>query len=128
MIPEQVIATVEPAALVDEARKRLAENWRLVQICCTTLADTFELNYSFAQPTRFEHLRVILPRATPVVPSITPAYSAAFAYENEIHDLFGVTFEGLTLFYNGAFIKTSIPAPFKDAPCVLNPPLPPNYV
>lgn len=127
MIPEQVITTVEPAALRDEAARRHAGGWRLVQICCTTLAETFEINYSFALPGRFEHLRVVLPRATPTVTSITPSYSAAFAYENEIHDLFGVTFEGLTLNYNGAFFKTSVATAFKDAPCVLNPPLPPKY-
>ena len=127
MIPEQVILTIEAASLRDDAKRRLAEGWRLVQACSTTLPDTFEVNYSFALPGRFEHVRVVVPRATPAMPSITPVYGAAFAYENEIHDLFGITFEGLTLSYNGAFIKTSIPAPFKDAPCVLNPSLPPKY-
>ena len=126
MIPEQVLHPVTPDELLERARRYHAEKWRLVQICCTPLA-ALELSYSFARGNAFEHLRVILPREQARLPSITPAYSGAFAYENEIHDLFGVDFDGLTLSYNGAFFKTSIPTPFKDAPCVLNPALPKKY-
>lgn len=123
MIPEQVIHAITPDVLHEHAKRYRTENWRLVQICCTPLA-ALELSYSFARENRFEHLRIVLPRETPRLPSITPVYGAGFAYENEIHDLFGIEFDGLTLSYNGAFFKTSIPTPFKDAPCVLNPALP----
>lgn len=123
MIPVQVIHPSTPETLLENARRYWDERWRLVQICCTPLAD-LELSYSFAKGDAFEHLRIILPREHAKLPSISPVYSGAFSYENEIHDLFGIQFDGLTLFYNGAFFKTSIPTPFKDAPCVLNPALP----
>jgi ech hydrogenase subunit D len=114
MIPEQVITPILADCLVGEAKQRQADGWRLVQICSTSMADAFELSYSFTIPGRLEHMRLIVPRSAPNVPSITPVFSGAFTYENEMHDLFGIEFDGLKLFYNGAFIKTTMPTPFKD--------------
>jgi len=39
-------------------------------------------------------LKVKLPRATPVVASVTPIWRGAEFQEREVYDLFGVTFEG----------------------------------
>lgn len=118
MIPEQVITPINADCLVGEAKQRFTDGWRLVQICATPMPDAFELSYSFTAPNRIEHMRLIIPRSSPKAPSITPVYSGAFTYENEMHDLFGIEFDGLKLFYNGAFIKTSIPTPFKDVAVV----------
>lgn len=113
--PEQTFVTVEPAALLEEVRKRKLEGCRLVQICCTRL-EQFELTYSFARPGVFTHVRIQVPDATAKVPSISLVYGASFAYENEIHDLFGLSFLGLNVDYQGKFYKTSIPTPFGAAP------------
>ena len=37
------------------------------------------------------------------VPSITGVYPAAFVFENESHDLFGVSFEGISIDFGGEF-------------------------
>ena len=39
-------------------------------------------------------IRVRLPRANPVIGSLTPLYRGAEFQEREVYDLFGVTFEG----------------------------------
>ena len=39
-------------------------------------------------------LRVKLPRANPVAPSVTPIWRGAEFQEREVYDLYGVTFEG----------------------------------
>ena len=39
-------------------------------------------------------IRVILPRANPVVASLTPLYRGAEFQEREVYDLFGVVFDG----------------------------------
>lgn len=126
MIPAQVIIPVAADALLREARRRFADGWRLVQICASTAADSFELSYSLAAPGRLEHLRLVVPRSAPNVPSITPVFSGAFTYENEMHDLFGIRFDGLQLFYNGAFLKTSVPMPFNGTVIVTAPQPPKN--
>ena len=47
------------------------------------------------------------------VRSITPVYWAAFVYENEVHDLFGVEFEDSKLDYKGNFFRMSAKTPWK---------------
>ncbi|HMO04503.1 MAG TPA: NADH-quinone oxidoreductase subunit C [Kiritimatiellia bacterium] len=118
MIPEQVIHEIEPAALRERTAAYRRDGWRLVQICSTTL-DVFELSYSFTKDDRFEHLRLRLPLDGAQVASITGEYFGAFAYENEIHDLFGIRFDGLKLDYLGNFFKTSVSKPFATSMCVV---------
>lgn len=114
--PVQSIQTVPVESLLDAVRQWQLENCRLVQICCTRLADCFELTYSFTREGLFNHVRVQIPDTSVVVPSISVIFGCSFAYENEIHDLFGVSFRGLNVDYQGKFYKTSIPTPFGAAP------------
>ena len=44
--------------------------------------------------------------------SITGIYWAAFIYENEMQDLFGVKFKHMALNYGGNFFKVSQPTPW----------------
>lgn len=108
--PIQTYTDVTPERLLEAARGQQLSGSRLVQICCTRL-EHFELLYSFSRPDAFEHLRLRIPDASVKVPSISPIYSASFAYENEIHDLFGLSFIGLNIDYQGNFFKTSVFAP-----------------
>jgi ech hydrogenase subunit D len=86
--------------------------YRLVVITCTPADEGYYITYSFDKEFRLEHYRVtVFDGAT--IPSIGKSYGGAFVYENEIHDLYGFTFEGMTLDFKGTFIKTSIPYPFK---------------
>lgn len=114
--PVQTIQTVEVNALLDAVRERQLEGCRLVQICCTRLAECFEMTYSFARDGVFSHIRIQLPDASVKLPSISLNFPCSFAYENEIHDLFGLSFRGLNVDYKGKFYKTSMPHPFGAAP------------
>lgn len=112
MIEEQTLLAITPDQLNEEVRKRLAEGWRLVQIGATTQGELIEVNYSFDRDYAFQNLRVQIEATNPRLPSVSGHYWSAFLYENEIHDLFGITFDGLVLDFKGALYKTSIPTPF----------------
>ena len=71
------------------ARKLHSEGYRMVQICGVTGQGETE--------------------------SITSEYWAAFVYENEIHDLFGVGFADSRLDYKGNFFRMSAETPWKGA-------------
>lgn len=114
--PAQTYVTVDAAALLETVRERQLEGCRLVQICCTHLPTGFELSYSFAREGVFTHVRLQVPDASVRVPSISPIYSASFAYENEIHDLFGLSFLGLNVDYQGNFYRKAKAAPFANPP------------
>ena len=110
--PTQTIQTVEINALLDAVRERQLEGCRLVQICCTRLADRFEMTYSFAREGAFNHVRVQVPDASVVLPSISVLFTCSFAYENEIHDLYGITVTDINIDFGGHFYTTKVPFPF----------------
>ena len=112
MIEEQKIVEVQGFQLVEEARKMKDGGYRLVQIGATAVQEGYELNYSFDKEYKFVNLRLRLESNTVEVPSVSQVYWNAFLYENEIHDLYGITFDGLVLDFKGHFYLTSIPTPF----------------
>lgn len=87
------------------------EGFRLVAISTTKLGDIFQVDYSFDLNFSFRTLRLLVPQGT-TLPSITGIYWAAFPYENEIHDLFGITVTDIAVDFKGTFIKTAIQYPF----------------
>ena len=107
---EPIIPTGVPDLLPGVAALR-QEGYRLVAISTTTLGEQFLVDYSFDRAFSFRTLRLLVSSETPL-PSITGIYWAAFPYENEMHDLFGLTVTGIAVDFKGTFIKTSIQYPF----------------
>jgi ech hydrogenase subunit D len=107
-----IINQIPSVDLIPAVRERHEAGWRLVQISCARIDDTYELTYSFDKDLGMEHLRVIIGLDEPIV-SISCIYLAAFVYENEIADLYGINIQGIAIDYKGKFIKTSILHPFK---------------
>ena len=111
MSQEQIeIITVD--TLLDKVRAKHGQGHRLVQMSATRLPDQVELTYSFDLDSRLTNLRLLLTAVDTHLPSISPIYGCAVLYENEIHDLFGVTFDGLTLDFHGKFFNTAVKFPF----------------
>ena len=111
MSEPQEIVPIGKNELVGMVAHLFAEGYRLVQIGCNTLESGYELNYSFDKGYRFKNLRI---SAAPgeEVPSISAVFANAFLYENEIHDLFGVSIKDIAIDYHGTLYRTSIKTPF----------------
>ena len=95
------------------------DGWRLAIINTTSILPTdeieggaFDVSWSFAQDDgRLEHLRErVLPGEE--VPSISDYFGAAFLYENEMRELFGVNVTGIALDLKGQLYKTATIVPF----------------
>jgi ech hydrogenase subunit D len=112
MIEEQPIIPITVATLVAEVQAMRDQGWRFVQIGVTSLGETLEVNYSFDREQKFRNLRLHLPAADAHLPSVSQVYWCAFLYENEIHDLFGVIFDGLVLDFKGNLYQTAKAFPF----------------
>jgi ech hydrogenase subunit D len=113
MSQEQIeIITVD--TLLDKVRARHKQEHRLVQISATRLPGQVELTYSFDLDSRLTNLRLSLPGIDARVPSISSIYGCAILYENEIHDLFNVKVDGLTVDFHGNFYKTAVKFPFSS--------------
>lgn len=109
---EQKITVIEVGELLDETAKFFCSDWRLVQISCTFTDPGFELSYSFDKEYALFSLRLVLDSAEKEIPSVSNIYFAAFLYENEIKDLFGLKFKQMALDYKGSFYKTAVKFPF----------------
>lgn len=126
--------------LVERIRSLKASGYRLVQIGClkaaapplspaptdnsaapkgasgpgapaASPAAALEIIYSFDKGYELLHLRLAVDEGESV-PSVSAIYEMAFLYENEIHDLFGVSFDGLALDFHGTFYQKRSAVPF----------------
>ena len=113
--PTRVISVVD---LMLEVKRFFEKNARMIQLGCAQNGEVFELNYSFDVNGAFENIRV-LTDGNEVIPSVSTIYLCAFIYENEIHDLYGINFEGIAVDYKGTLIKTAKVHPFRMDPTAM---------
>lgn len=114
MIETQKLLSVGLSELLEKVLEFKKQGYRLVQIGCTQTTEGLELNYSFDKEYFFINLRLALKNE--IVPSVSEVYWNAFLYENEIHDLFGVSFSGMAIDYQGNFYRMSLKKPFLNIP------------
>ncbi|MDD2626227.1 MAG: NADH-quinone oxidoreductase subunit C [Candidatus Methanomethylophilus sp.] len=112
---EQHITALTPDAIESKADEMKKAGYRIEQICARSKDGVTTLLYSFDKDFDLQNFRVTVPQNM-TVPSISKYYWAAFIYENEVHDLFGVTFTGLVLDYKGNFFKLEKLTPWKTEP------------
>ena len=93
----------------------MTQNYRLVQICATKLGENrFEINYSFDRDYELANVRLVCDQQIEI-PSITCIYLAAFLYENEINELFGLKITNIKIDFDGHLYKKAVAHPFDIA-------------
>jgi len=83
-------------SLLEAAKRLLAADYFLEDVCAVDCAEGFVVTYHFAhfdKPGRTA-LRVLAPHDAPVVPSIANLFHGAQWHERETRDFHGVEFEG----------------------------------
>ena len=108
----QPIEIITLDALREKVAAKRSQGHRLVQVSATRMGEQVELTYSFDLDRQFTNLRLVLPDKDTRLPSISAIYGCAILYENEIHDLFDVQVDGLTVDFKGNFYKTAVKFPF----------------
>ncbi len=107
---------IEIETLIDRAAAKKIRGTGWSQIGCAVVEGVNEITYSFEdRDHRFTNLRIVVAPGGSL-PSITPVYWGAFVYENEIHDLYGLTVMGINVDYGGHFYATKVPFPFAAPP------------
>lgn len=79
--------------LIEYTLKRTDYN-HLITITCIDHGNEFELCYHLSNGPLIITVRTKLPYSQLIIPTITDLAPGASLYEREIHDLFGVIFEG----------------------------------
>ena len=102
---------IELAALLNTIKTLKNDNCRIMQICATKIGEEYELIYTFGHGYDVRHVKVTIEPGTHV-PSISDIFPAAYLYENEMHDLFGIAIDGINHDYKGKLYRTAVEAPF----------------
>lgn len=105
--------SLDRTELLAKVRNLKEEGYRFVQLCGIPQkeGDAY-LMYSFDKDYVLENYKVFV-KDGEEVESITGSYWNAFVYENEIHDLFGITILHNALDFGGNFFKTADSTPWK---------------
>lgn len=106
--------TFEPLAIEDIAKfaaKRKAEGWRYVQTLGINTEEGTDVIYSFMKDGLLVNSVVKGVQKTDTIPSITNDFFAAFVFENELSDLFGVHVENIAIDFGGNFYVTAVKEP-----------------
>lgn len=115
MSDKQVALTIEPERLKHKVQELLDKGYRLTQMHCTKAEDGFELYYSF-ETIGLELRNLKFPvNLDSVIPSISGIFLCAFLYENEIHDLFGITFTDIAVDFQGKLYQTAVKVPYGNS-------------
>ena len=80
------------------AAEKKAEGARFVQMLCVNTEEGIDLVYGVLTNHEIKGVK----KGT-TVPSVTDQFLAAFVFENEAHDLFGVDIEGIAIDFGGNF-------------------------
>ncbi len=99
------------ADLSDCAAKRKVEGARYVQTLAVNTEAGVDLIYTFMAGDKIDNYKIPAVSKDDAVPSISQDFLAAFVWENEIHDLFGITFEGIAIDFGGAFYDLAVKEP-----------------
>lgn len=114
MVENQTIIDVPVDELVDKAVLMKGQGYRLVQISCTR-KDGFEIHYTFDKDYHFMDFRIRIAEETEIL-SISHIFFAAFLYENEMKDLFGVKIKDISIDYEGNLYRMALKTPFNPKP------------
>ena len=98
---EYLITAID--GIPEMSKKRKAEGWRFVQLMAVNTEEGIDLIYSFMKDGVLQNNKIEHVMKTDVIPSITDDFFAAFVFENEVHDLFGVDIRGIAIDFGGNF-------------------------
>ncbi len=112
---------IQLADIPEMSKTMKRDGARFVQVLAVKNTVGVDLVYSFMLDNALKNFRVNMVTAEDKVPSITDRFLAAFVFENEAHDLFGVTFTDLAIDFGGKFYSLSENTPMLNVKTVAAP-------
>lgn len=98
-------------AIHNEAAIMKADGWRFIQTHAVKADEGIDLYYSFMKDGLARNLKVTGVTKDQPIPSITDLFLAAFVFENEARELFGVDMRDIALDFQGAMYAPAISEP-----------------
>ena len=96
-----------------EAAVMKVEGWRFIQTHAVKADDGIDLYYSFMKDGKITNWRIEGVTKEDAVPSITDIFLAAFVFENEARELFGVDMRDIAIDFQGALYAPAESEPMR---------------
>lgn len=94
-----------------EAAIMKAEGWRFIQTHAVNAGEATDLYYAFMKDGTMVNLKIEGVTPDKPVPSITDMFLAAFVFENEARELFGVDMRDIAIDFAGAMYAPAVSEP-----------------
>ena len=108
----QHYADIELSELLALAQEKHEQKYRFVQMLCVTTDNGVDALYSFMKGNDIENYTIKdIDTETVTVPSISHLFLAAFPFENEAHDLFGLQITDMVIDFMGDFYMVAMDKP-----------------
>lgn len=105
-------AVLRADELVELAEAKKNDGYRFVQMLCVNTEEGIDALYSFMKGDQLENYTIKgIDTAAQSVPSVTGSFLAAFPFENEAHDLFGLNVTDIAIDFKGGFYKVAMDKP-----------------
>ena len=108
------LTQIEKVNLLSLIMEKKNDEYRLCQICCSFVDETYEITYSFAKDYELENYRLVVAREEEV-PSISRVYKSATYYENEMKELWGLNVAHMKVDFDNNLYSIDATAPFVPA-------------
>ncbi|MGV8083521.1 MAG: NADH-quinone oxidoreductase subunit C [Coriobacteriia bacterium] len=106
----QHFETISAGQLLATAQKYKDAGYRFVQCAATRVEGGFDMLYSFDRDLVLYNVHVPVAEGEGL-PSISAIFPAAFVFENETHELFGIDISNISVDFKGKFYTLSVPTP-----------------
>jgi ech hydrogenase subunit D len=100
-----LVEDIRKDELIERIQFLKDQGYRFVTATAHKEGDHYEITYHFDLDYRLLNIRINAIQQEKL-PSISNIYSGAFLIENEYQDLYGLTFENLTIDYHGRLYLT----------------------
>lgn len=107
----ETFTDVQLDELYSLAEKKKGEGARFVELHASTVDDGFVITYAFTSDEKTTDNYNVHVTKNDKVPAISPLFLAAFVFENETHDLFGIDIEGIAIDFKGNFYQVALDTP-----------------
>lgn len=107
MTLESAFKPLEVEGIAPLAAQMKEQGWRYVQMLCVNTEEGIDVIYSFMKDGVLDNYEVKGVKKGTTIPSITDQFLAAFVFENEAHDLFGIDISNIAIDFEGNFYALS---------------------
>lgn len=108
---KQDFIVIDLKDLHKKAQAKHESAWRYVQTLAVKTDKGVDLVYSFMKDGKMDNLKVQAVTEKDQVDSISDIFIEAFVWENEIHDLWNVSFKNIAIDFEGSFYNVAVDAP-----------------